>query len=173
MNHDYLVERGEYWLKNSLGCNITFNDKFRPNISNREQPDVFGIKSGKTILLECKSDRKDFLKDKNKKVRKMLDLGMGDFRYYLCPPNVILPDDISNGFGLLYCYPKTIRIITGQCKRDIIESNGIFNANKQAEGEYLTSALRRIQLRDQFNLIYEKLDISSMTDKYKNLQGHI
>lgn len=170
MTHDELVDRGEVWLNKSIGCNITFNDRFRPNISTREQPDVLGIKSGKTILIECKANRKDFLKDKTKKVRVNTDLGIGDYRYYLCPPNIILPDDITNGFGLLYCYPKLIRLINGPNKKDIINNDGAFTSNKCAEVEYLTSALRRIQLRDHFSCIYEKLDIECMGDKYSKLQ---
>jgi hypothetical protein len=34
---------------------------------------------------------------------------MGEMRYYLCPPEIIKPEDLPNGWGLLYPAGKTIR----------------------------------------------------------------
>ena len=67
-----------------------------------EQPDVFAINSyGRSVVIEVKVSRSDFLNDKNKKFRKM-DIGMGDYRIYCCMPGVVKDlNEIPEGWGLI------------------------------------------------------------------------
>ena len=51
-----------------------------------ENPDVIGwASSAGSVLIECKLNRSDFLRDATKAVRKNPRAGMGQRRYYLCP----------------------------------------------------------------------------------------
>ena len=67
-----------------------------------ESPDAFGFSSGTTQLIEVKVSRSDFLSDKNKYWRKRPEYGIGAYRSYLCPIDVIKKSDLPIGWGLLY-----------------------------------------------------------------------
>src|SRR5664279_4532997 len=55
-----------------------------------ENPDVIGwVPGADSVLIECKLTRADFLRDATKAVRRNPRAGMGQRRYYLCPPDVI------------------------------------------------------------------------------------
>ena len=82
-----------------------------------EIPDAIGWTARASILVECKTSKSDFLRDKEKIFRKYPDFGMGDIRLFFTPPGIIQeeimlpPDwglyDVVNGkphhrFGLRY-----------------------------------------------------------------------
>lgn len=153
--HDELVERAEKWLW-SRNCKIVFNDRFRPRTKTKEQPDCIGWRSGVSILIECKTSRADFLADARKKFRATPGLGMGDWRFYLCPPDVIKVGDLPKGWGLLYTTTRGgIKVITGVPRR--WTTHKPFKANHANETMMLVAALRRMHLRDHLVEIYDKL----------------
>jgi len=156
MTHTELTLRAEKWLK-SQGCGIVFRDEFKANTHNGEQPDGIGWRDGLSILIECKTSRSDFLADKNKKFRRKADTGMGDWRFYMCPPDVIKIDDLPTGWGLLYILPKQIKKIHGVPSNCHWWNKKPFEGNKRCETQMMYSALRRIVVRGHFDLIYEKL----------------
>lgn len=105
-----------------------------------ESPDVIGWAHGAgSILIECKLSRSDFLRDATKTVRRNPRAGMGHRRYYLCPPDLIQVKDLPPKWGLLWA-------TTGQVivKR---EARGHPERNLPAEVQFLTSMLRRAQIR--------------------------
>jgi hypothetical protein len=153
MTHNELVERAEKWLKNN-GCGVVFKE-LRAFSATGEVPDVIGWRHEASILIECKTSRADFLSDKNKKFRKNPVKGMGDWRFYLCPPNVITVDDLPGGWGLLYANPKTIKKVHGFPKKDIWHHNKPFHGNKLCEMSMMYSALRRMEIRGHLNEIYD------------------
>lgn len=104
MIHDGLVQRGIKWLENNP------NHQFRCSFVlakyeqfNEDMPDVMGFSYYHTIVIECRP------LNPNNKHRKM-DWGLGDYRFYLCPPNVIKKSDIPEDWGLLYCHKNKITI---------------------------------------------------------------
>jgi hypothetical protein len=56
----------------------------------------------RTTLIECKAYRSDFLSDRKKPFRQRPSLGMGSFRYYLCPKGLISEEEVPEGWGLLW-----------------------------------------------------------------------
>lgn len=157
LSHDDLVSIAERWLK-SINCGVVFNDKFKAATGNGEQPDALGFKSGVSIMIECKASRSDFLSDKNKRFRIDPTIGIGDWRFYMCPPDVIKVEDLPEGWGLLWTDGKRVKKVYGiptntqlQCKRP-------FDGNKRSEQDILVSALRRLSIRGYFDHIYQSLD---------------
>ena len=157
MTHDDLVFRAERWLK-SLGCGVVFRDEFRPYTFNGEFPDAIGWRDGLSFLVECKTSRADFLADKKKRFRKDPSLGMGDWRFFMCEPDVIKVDDLPEGWGLLYVLPKQIKKVYGVPKGNCEWwSRKPFEGHKRSENQMMYSALRRLALKGSFDQVYEKL----------------
>src|SRR5579863_8619881 len=105
-----------------------------------ENPDVigWGCNTG-SVLIECKLSRADYLKDKAKVVRMNPRIGMGQRRYYLCPRGLIQLIDLPPKWGLLWVANGQIII-----KR---EARGYPDRNLAAEVRFLSSMLRRAQIR--------------------------
>ena len=144
MTHNELVDRAEKWLKNQ-GCGVVFRDEFRAHTHNGEQPDSIGWRDGLSILIECKASRSDFLADKKKRFRQDPSIGMGDWRFFMCPP------------GLLYATEKQIKKVHGIPSNCHWWSKKPFDGNKRCENQMMYSALRRMVVRGHFDSIYEKL----------------
>ena len=152
--HSLLVLRAEKWLRDQ-NCKVVIRDPFR--CSNNEQPDAIGWRSGVSILIEVKTSRSDFLADKNKKFRQNPDEGMGDWRIYFCPPEIIQPSDLPGGWGLLWVTDSQVRKMYG------IPPNTLWDTppnqgHKNNETTMLVSALRRLELRGYLPEIYDPLE---------------
>ena len=105
-----------------------------------ENPDVIGWASGAgSVLIECKLNRSDFLKDAKKTVRKNPRTGMGQRRYYLCPTDVIQVKDLPPKWGLLWITKGQVILMR--------EARGHAERNLVAEVQFLSSMLRRAQIR--------------------------
>ncbi len=107
-NHDELVERAVRWLASTKRCLIVAAEITTPN---QETPDAIGFRSDVSYLVECKTSRVDFLADSKKVTRRHPQYGLGTYRYYLCPPEIILESDLPKNWGLLWVYPRQIRIV--------------------------------------------------------------
>jgi hypothetical protein len=83
MTHASLVALGVRWL--SRQSSAVF---YEFAASAKENPDIIGWSSGFSTLIECKATRADFLSDSKKVVRRNPRRGMGQRRYYLCPPGL-------------------------------------------------------------------------------------
>jgi hypothetical protein len=105
-----------------------------------EIPDVIGWAPGSgSVMIECKLTRADFLKDAAKTARKKPSSGMGHRRYYLCPPDLIQFKDLPPKWGLLWAQKGQVIV-----KR---EAKGHPERNLVAENHFLSSMLRRAQIR--------------------------
>lgn len=100
-----------------------------------ESPDAFGFGAGTTQLIEVKISRSDFLSDKKKFWRKNPQYGIGVFRSYLCPVNLIYPNELPRFWGLLWVDDK------GQIT--IIKEPEAQSCNHSEELNLVTSLLRR------------------------------
>lgn len=96
MTHKELVEIGYKWLLKNGGVGVAFKEL---KSTAQEIPDVIGFDSWKSIVIECKASRSDFLQDKKKTHRSR---GMGTFRFYCCPKDMIKENELPEKWGLLY-----------------------------------------------------------------------
>lgn len=147
LNHDRLVYMACRWLKRVAGCGVIFSDDDKAIVNTYELPDAIGFRSNTSIMIECKNNRSDFDRDKFKKTRIAPELGMGDWRFYLCPEGLILPDDLPDGWGLLYAINnRTVKSVSGIPGNCLWGTKQPFNANKTAEMQLMYSALRKLRL---------------------------
>ncbi|HEX9959843.1 MAG TPA: hypothetical protein VGB00_02855, partial [Pyrinomonadaceae bacterium] len=79
--HAELVAIAREWLK-THHCSVVVSEI---TSAASEQPDAIGWRGGNSILIECKVSRSDFLADRKKSFREHLEMGMGDYRYFLAP----------------------------------------------------------------------------------------
>ena len=143
--HDALVDKGKRFLK-SMGCGVIFGDPWNcPAVD--ETPDVIGWYDGNSFLIECKASRADFLADAKKSFRANPNLGMGDWRFYMCPEGVIQPEELPQHWGLIWIkndrvvkkfnWPSNCNYYNGPFKRIKSEIDErrylIYVAKKQAE----------------------------------------
>ena len=150
ITHAQLVEQAKRWLKEAHGskfaCGVVLTE-FSCRAS--EIPDVIGFSADRSILIECKVSRADFLRDKRKPHRNYIKV-LGNLRYYLTLPNVACPEDIENGWGLLYATDKKIT--------EVKESEWFTNDSvKAAEWSILYSIVRRLNLRGYLKDIQKPL----------------
>ncbi len=138
MTHDELVKRAVQWLrkpsKGRSGCGVVVPELVS---SCAEQADAIGWGNGGfSTMIECKISRSDFLADK-KKGRQQC--GVGYRRYYMCPPDLIKPDELPPHWGLLYCHEKRVTV----------EVEAPINVTRYLRGEMamMYSLLRRVEVR--------------------------
>ncbi len=135
VQHTTLVAMGVRWLGRK--CSVVL---YEFATAADENPDVIGWASGAgSVLIECKLTRSDFLRDATKIVRRNPRAGMGQRRYYLCPPDVIQVKDLPPKWGLLWASKGQLIV-----KR---EARGYAERNLVAEVRFLSSMLRRAQIR--------------------------
>jgi len=130
--HGSLCKRGMQWLYKEVGCQVACVGL---GSTTGERPDVIGWKLGESWLIECKARREDFFREKEKSFRSDPILGMGKFRYYLIPDDIICTDEIPPKWGMLIAHGKSIIIAK--------EAEAFSERNKDAEIVILTCALRR------------------------------
>lgn len=146
MTHTECVEYAARYL--SQRCPVVLPEFFS---WNGELADVIGFKNDFSTLIECKVSRGDFLKDKHKPFRANPEKGMGDRRYYCCPKGLIKPEELPEGWGLLYIYPSgLVREVKASyipdpdpLNADSWKYNGCFKKNKEAEFHLLYYYARR------------------------------
>jgi len=96
-DHAQLVEIARQWLRKTKRCSVVVSEIASMGI---ESPDALGWYGLATHLVECKTSRSDFLADKKKIFRNYLELGLGDYRWFLTLPGVIHNEtELPLGFG--------------------------------------------------------------------------
>lgn len=110
ITHRNLCDIAVKWLKRpnsngGHGCHVAVSEV--ASGWNGEIPDAIGFRatgdhSDGSVVVEVKVSRNDFLSDKKKPHRSGETLGMGNWRYYMCPTDLIKPDELPDKFGLLY-----------------------------------------------------------------------
>jgi hypothetical protein len=144
MTHREIIVRLSKWLKkhdqNTIipNCN-TIASEITSNTSNREIPDVIGWCYWASVLIEVKTSRSDFLRDFKKPFRKLINLGMGEFKYYCCPTDLLTVEDMPEYWGLLYCDEKGKITIVKVAKKH--------QANLMCERTLLLSINRRSKIK--------------------------
>lgn len=197
--HRQLCEIGERFLKrpesaNGHGCHFAVVEA----AGYGENPDVFGVRHGGkgfdvgTIVLEVKTSRADFLKDRKKPHRINPETGMGKWRYYICPTDLIKRTEIPEKWGLIYVNERGhCQIVVGAMAVPKIKSvspwsnkpqyhrNGVDLAksfsdhafherNIQNEMNLLTMALAR--LSDAEAILYMQREFSNRLQQLQTLK---
>ena len=137
LTHRQLCEIGAKWLVNVN--NWIFRCQYAAVelvSSAMENPDVFGLRHDKPILIEVKVSKSDFKRDAFKRHKNLTD-GMGATRYFLCPKGVISKEDITNGWGLLWYDAGKIEVVK--------ESEFFSVRDYSSELIFAMSIIRRLQ----------------------------
>lgn len=136
MSHNDIIKCCEKLLRKS-GKRWTTPAVFTEIVtSNNEIPDVIGFASGYSSLVEVKTSRKDFLRDKKKSFRANPEQGMGNYRFYACPSDLIKVDELPENWGLIYVTPN------GKC--EMIKFPEWQQSNVHAEHRFMYSVIRRL-----------------------------
>lgn len=145
--HSDLCQIAARWLKNSCKerCPVVFTEIVT---QASETPDVIGFNATHSVMIEVKVSRSDFLADRKKFQRIFPEMGVGDFRFYCCPENLIRVDEVPEKWGLIWVNAK------GRCVvvKDVFvgninsaSSNRFLKKYELAERQIMYSALRRQQ----------------------------
>ena len=152
MDHKQLVELAYNWAIKRHG----FAFKELVTYAN-ETPDVIAFKSYYSTLIECKASVQDFKADIHKRTRQNLDICMGNFKLYCMTEELYSKVTIPEGWGVL--------ITKENGKAKMIENvyqnhNKYFHQKNMArfrnENAMMYSALRRIELRNKLDIIYDQ-----------------
>jgi len=156
MTHSELIEIGRNWLIKPYsalaeyghsGCGVILTE-IVANTYGAEQPDVLGFCTKKSILIECKASRNDFLQDKNKVFRKMSDLALGNQRWYLVPKGIIKKEEVPSKWGLLE--------VDENNKIKCVVRAELQERNYQSEINILISLVRRLNVLENDHVAIKK-----------------
>ena len=153
MTHAQLVERAIEWLR-SYRCGIVLSEQA---CVSGEVPDAIGWKRAcRSVLVECKVSRADFLADREKPFRQNPELGVGCERFYLAPSGLISASELPRHWGLLECTRKSTQVVIKSGKQNLRSPQGLM-----CEMNLLLASLRRVEVR---------IEPQSITDflKWKN-----
>lgn len=111
----------------------------------QEIPDVYAKNRHFSVVIECKTSKADFERDKKKRFRRYPKEGLGRYRYYFCEVGLITEKDLPKKWGLIYIYPDgKMRMMKGKVfGNKKYDSEYRFSENWEAECEAMYSLLRK------------------------------
>jgi hypothetical protein len=131
---------GEEWLRRRYRCGIVLSEQ---SCASGETPDVIGWKGKcRSVLLECKISRADFLADQEKSFRRNAAEGMGCERFYLAPQGLIDKAELPRGWGLLECKGRKVFMVCKPARQSQRSQAGFM-----WEMNLLLASLRRVEVR--------------------------
>ena len=141
MTHPALVELAVRWLRTSYRCGIILSEQA---CCTGEIPDVIGWKGRyRSVLIECKVSRADFLADRSKPWRVDPQGALGCERYYMAPAGLIAATELLSGWGLLEVRGRKVEATILCNKRKSLRTpEGLLN-----EMNLLLASLRRVEIR--------------------------
>ena len=138
--HAQLVARACQWLRRSYKCGIVLSEQY---CSTGEVPDVIAWKGFcKSVLVECKVSRADFLADAAKPFRQKPEGGMGSQRFYMAPAGMIAACELPRHWGLLELRGREVRMVVKPGRVDLRTDVGLMK-----EMNLLLASLRRVEVR--------------------------
>jgi hypothetical protein len=140
VTHQQLVRLAEQWLRRKYRCGIVLSEQ---SCASGETPDVIGWKGKcRSVLVECKISRADFLADQEKPFRRDPGLGMGCERFYLAPAGLIAQAELPQKWGLLECKGREVRLAVRPSRTSQRGETGLI-----LEMNLLLASLRRVEVR--------------------------
>src|SRR6266571_4813482 len=159
MTHAKLVKLAEGWLRRSYRCGIVLSEQ---TADSGEVPDVIGWKAQcRSVLVECKVSRADFLADRCKSVRLQPEASMGCERFYLTPKGLLKAEDLPKGWGLLECDREGVNLGIKPTRHDQRTLTGLLT-----EMNLLLASLRRVEVRIEPQSITEFLKWKNRLAEY-------
>ncbi len=160
MTHSALVELAVHWLRAKYGCGIVLSEQA---CCTGEIPDVIGWKRRcRSVLIECKVSRADFLADRNKPWRLDAAGALGCERFYMAPAELISAAELPPGWGLLECRGRKVDISVACSKRKSLRTpEGLLN-----EMNLLLASLRRVEIRIEPQTITDFLKWENRLARY-------
>ena len=160
MTHPALVELAVQWLRTNYRCGIVLSEQA---CCSGETPDVIGWKGRcRSVVVECKVSRADFLADRQKPWRQDPATALGCERYYLAPAGIIGPAELPDGWGLLEARSRKIEVTVACSKRRSLRSpEGLLN-----EMNLLLASLRRVEVRIEPQTITDFLKWENRMARY-------
>ena len=152
MTHAQLVEKAVRWLRH-YRCGVVLSEQA---CVSGEMPDAIGWKRAcRSVLVECKVTRADFLVDRSKPFRLKPEQGVGSERFYLTPAGLVRSEELPAGWGLLEVRGRGLEMVHLSAKN--LRSAIGFGY----EMNLLLASLRRVEVR---------IEPQSITDflKWKN-----
>jgi hypothetical protein len=150
VKHSALVSRAVDWLRNYYGCGIILSEQY---CATGEVPDAIGWKGFcRSVVVECKATRGDFLADANKPFRLRPEEGLGAERLYLAPVGLIAPEELPKNWGLLEFVCREVRLTIKPKRTDQRTAVGMMK-----EMNLLLASLRRVEVRIEPRTITEFL----------------
>lgn len=146
--HYRLCLEGAKWLRSKAGT-APFETRNKYVVSELvcqagEQVDVWGTNGYNSTIIEVKVSHEDFLRDQKKywRSKEAEETGhqTGNYRYYLCPADIISPEELPEGWGLLYW--------TGFYITKVVPAKKLITQNHN-DLMYLTSIMTRVNVRHQ------------------------
>ena len=135
-----LVAKAVDWLRRSYRCGIILSEQY---CATGEVPDAIGWKGQcRSVVVECKVSRADFLADANKQFRLNPELGLGCERLYLAPAGMIAPHELPPFWGLLEYSRMSESLSVKPARRDLRSPMGMMK-----EMNLLLASLRRVEVR--------------------------
>lgn len=140
MTHQQLVRMAEHWLRTRYRCGIVLSEQ---SCANGETPDVIAWKGkNRSVLVECKISRADFLADREKPFRKDPSQAMGCERFYLAPTGLISKHELPQGWGLLEYKGREVTLAVKPARQSLRGQAGLM-----LEMNLLLASLRRVEVR--------------------------
>jgi len=158
MTHAQLVEAGVEWLRREYRCGIVLSEQ---GCASGEMPDAIGWKGkNRSVMLECKISRADFLADGEKPWRLNGAIALGCERYYLAPRGMIGVEELPEGWGLLEFHGRRVAMVR-KSKKNLRQPEGLMN-----EMNLLLASLRRVEIRIEPQRITEFLKWKNRLAEY-------
>jgi len=158
MTHAQLVKVAEQWLRR-YRCGIVLSEQ---QCSSGEMPDAIGWKGKcRSVVVECKISRGDFLADHAKSWRQNPDIALGCERFYLSPRGIVRPDDLLKGWGLLEYHDRRVNMLVKPSRQSLRSPEGFLN-----EMNLLLASLRRVEVRIEPQTITDFLKWKNRMSEY-------
>ncbi len=164
MTHPALVELAVRWLRSHYRCGIILSEQA---CCSGEVPDVIAWKARcRSVLVECKVSRADFLADRAKPWRmgmgKDSQGALGCERFYMAPAGLIAPAELPAGWGLLEVRGRKVEVAVACNKRRSLRTpEGLLN-----EMNLLLASLRRVEIRIEPQTITDFLKWENRLARY-------
>ncbi len=160
MTHPALVEIAVRWLRSTYRCGIILSEQA---CCTGEMPDVIGWKARcRSVLIECKASRADFLADRGKPWRLDPLGALGCERFYLAPAGMIGEAELPVGWGLLEARNRKVEVVVACNQRKSLRTpEGLLN-----EMNLLLASLRRVEIRIEPQAITDFLKWENRLARY-------
>ena len=149
MTHAQMVSLAIDWLRR-YRCGVVLSEQA---CASGEMPDAIGWKGKcRSVVVECKVSRADFLADRSKPFRQNSEIALGCERFYMAPAGLIAPPELPAGWGLLECVGRKVEMTVKPPRRSLRSPAGM-----KHEMNLLLASLRRVEIRIEPQTITEFL----------------